>query len=371
MQKNTKKKNLSDYYTSANLTKGANSPNARTATVTDGAKGNGKSYVSSGNGTQTSAKSPSDYYGYSSSDLSFGQAAEDEIQKALDNRDYKTFLNAQIYNYNLKQQAQKYYNNSLANQGMASQGYGTSAHIGIENAYANANATALSDYYDSKKNNYLDALDRQEQAETELDNQLVTYLSNSTDQESLDKYMANYGYVQASDGKWYKANANGEADTSSPASSYIQSAYDMASNNLGGTSNAYNPGESTQYVNDATNFLNQYRSNYAGVDANGYASVDDLYNVEVGRADNKKTGTLDEVVGNELDYLKSRIATGTVENGTLFKLQRGSNKKDAYLILYLNGRFYLCSDDDREQEGYQVSSRYNLYQGPKEEIVAK
>ena len=24
-----------------------------------------------------------------------------------------------------------------------------------------------------------------------------------------------------------------------------------------------------------------------------------------------------------------------------------------------------------EQEGYQVSSRYNLYQGPKEEIVAK
>lgn len=296
----------------------------------------------------------------------------DEIEAAAHDKNYKALLDADIAAYQLKMNTQKYLRNGLAAQGLDNQGYGTSAHVGVENTAANLYAQNLENFNQAESEEHTAAIGRQEAASTESDNQLVTFLQYSDgSSESIAGYMDKYGYVQGDDGNWYKKGDDGKADLSKPASNYVQAAVQSASENATSSSVDYSSNSDDSIVSGAQSFLQNYASKYSGVNSNGYGSVDDLRKVTVGNKDNGSTDSLNNIVKNELNYLEARINTGTIADGTLFKLQRGNGYGEAYLVLYLGGKLYIVSDDDREQEEYQVSSRYNAYQGPKEEIKGK
>ena len=73
------------------------------------------------------------------------QAVTDYYNLAKEQR-YTDLLNKEIEMENSKQNALKYTQNQLANQGFASQGYGSSVQAGVYNNYANNIAKAQSDY---------------------------------------------------------------------------------------------------------------------------------------------------------------------------------------------------------------------------------
>ena len=148
----------------------------------------------------------------------------DEIQKAMSEKNYKALLQSDIAAYNLKQNSQKYLDQMLAGQGLAGQGYGTSAHIGIENSAQNLYAQNLENYAENERQALVEAQERKDAADLENDKQLYYYLTNSDgSDESIAQYMANYGYT-LKDGKWVDANGN-------EASGYVLSAIQYAKDN--------------------------------------------------------------------------------------------------------------------------------------------
>lgn len=288
----------------------------------------------------------------------------DEIQKAEHDKNYKVLLQSDIAAYNLKMNTQKYLNNSLAGQGLGTQGYGTSAHVGVENKATELYAQNLENYNQAESDALSAAQERQAQANTENDNQLVTFLQYSDGSEkSIDGYMDKYGYVKGNDGKWYQKGADGKADTTKPASNYVMAAVQSATENASANSTYGISKEESSKQADA--FINAYgvQSTTNGV------SIDDLGSLTVTAEDNKTTKPLSDVVSNELAYLKNNIKN--YQDGTLIKLGRGSGSYEAYLFIYRDGEFYLVSNDDNEQEGGQVDARYNEYKGPKVSIVGK
>lgn len=295
----------------------------------------------------------------------------DEIQKAASEKNYKALLQADIAAYNLKRQTQKYLGNELAMQGLGNQGYGTTAHVGIENQAQNLYAQNLANYNLAQADAATQAQKRAEDQSLDNDKELTSWLQGVYgDPEGVAEQMGNYGYVQDADGKWYKKDADGNPDKTRPASSYVSAAASDALRQGNAAAN-YGNQSNSKIVAGARSALQNWASKYEGVDQNGYASATDLGEASVGRLDNSGTGKLKDVVGNELKALESRIKTGTIADGTMFKLQRGGGHGEAYLVLYLDGKLYLVSDDDREQEENQVASRYNMYQGPKEELKGK
>ena len=442
-------------------------PTKPTSPATPNGAGNGNSVDSYYGGPALPEQDPNSVY-------------LDEIQKAAAEKNYKTLLQSDIAAYNLKLQTKKYLDNELAAQGLGTQGYGTTAHVGVENSAANLYAQNLENYNEANADALSDAQQRQREEEekaiaeakanaTEADNQLVTFLQYSDGSEtSIASYMEKYGY-ELRDGVWVNK------ETGEPASAYVQAAVQSAMENggsaqegqssvyfstledlkaqtyqdhaggtrtLGQSYNSemdyldwqakqgnyesgtvicvkngngdtiylrYESGKGFAFSNESAykaaieegkgkqaewngkevvettvrsskaqsayskDFLSNNKSNYSGVSSDGYDSIDALRSVKVGHKDNRQgaSDTLQNIVGNELKYIEDKIKAGTVENGTLFKVQRGGGYHEAYLILYLDGKFYVVSDDDREEAQYQVSQRYNRYDGPKEEVIGK
>lgn len=289
----------------------------------------------------------------------------DEIHEAASQKNYKALLQNDIARYNMKLNEQKYLENSLASQGFASQGYGSTAHIGVENQAANLYAQNQENYNQTEQDLLLQAQERKKADATEQDNQLATFLQYSDgSDEAISRYMGNYGYTKNEEGKWVDKDGK-------EASPYILSSVQSASEN-----SAYNK-EIPDYSNSQTDeqilggaqsALKSWVSSYTGVDANGYASVDALRSATVGNKDNTSSDKLDNIVHFELNKLAQGIANGNIKNGTLIRLQRSGGNNEAYLVLYIDGKLYVVSDDDREEEGNQVATRYNQYQGPKTTI---
>ncbi len=303
----------------------------------------------------------------------------DEIQKALHDKNYKALLQSDIAAYNLKMNTQKYLDQNLAAQGLNSQGYGTSAHVGVENQAQNLYAQNLENYNQNEADYLAEAQERKanKEAQDELElqeneKQLITYLQGTDgSDEQIAEQMSNYGYVQAEDGRWYRKDANGNPDMGSPASDYVNGMITYMKN-TGDSGAAYGSQASNKEIANAQSFLNAYG---VGRDADGnvlsYGSVSDLRRASVSAEDDSKTKAMKDVVANELDYLEKQIQGGYVKDGTLFKLQRGSGSKEAYLVLYLGGKFYIVSSSDDETEGSEVANKYNQYTGPKTEIADK
>lgn len=282
----------------------------------------------------------------------------DEIQKAASEKNYKALLQSDIAAYNLKMNTQKNLNNELAAQGLGTQGYGTSAHVGVENQAQNLYAQNLEGYNQAESDALLAAQDRQSAAGNENDNQLATFLQYSDgSEESIASYMGKYGYTKNNDGVWVDANGN-------PASAYIQAAAQSAGENA--VSPYAGLSASTPQGQKALAWLKGNQSGYSGISSNGYSTPSALAQAVVGRKDNATTGTLRLVVGDEIDAMETWINDNPqTADGTLFRLERGGGAQEAYLVLYVGGRYFIVSDDDREQAGRQVSNRYNNYQGNK------
>lgn len=304
----------------------------------------------------------------------------DEIHKALSEKNYKSLLQSNVAAYNLKKSAQKYLKNNLDAQGLGTQGYGTTAHLGIENQahnlyaqnlenYSQREADALAEAQERKRAEEETAKSKAEQEWLEEDNQLVSFLNNTDgSDEQIAEQMDKYGYVMADDGVWYRKDAEGNPDKSSPASKYVQSYAAYIKRTGENAASPYGQTASKSEVANAQNFLNAYAtSKDAEGNPTGYGSVDELKDVKVNHKDDRanESDTMDAVVGNELNELKKQINGGYVRDGTLFRLQRKSGYGEAYLVLYLGGKLYLVSTSDDEKEGGEVATKYNQYTGPK------
>ena len=301
----------------------------------------------------------------------------DEIRKYEAEKNYKALFSANIAAYNRKIQAHKYLDDSLRSQGLGTQGYGTSAHVGVENGAAQLFQQNQQDYAEAERAADAEAqtradarADKDEAALTERENQLVTFLQYSDgSDESIAKYMGNYGYTMK-DGKWVDAQGN-------EASAYVLSAIQSVQETSEGTKSQYGEVSNPKVTSDADLFLSQY--GFKTEDGNDYVHYSDfssLRDATVNAVDDSQTKKLSDVVGNEISYLEKIIAGGTVQDGTLFKLQRGSGSREAYLVLAKkdangNWQFYIVSKSDNEQEGGEVDRKYKQYNGPKEEIKGK
>ena len=317
---------------------------------------------------------------------------QSEALKAAREENYKLLLNNQMSLYNLKRNSEKNLANELAAQGLGTQGYGTSANVGLSNEYMRQLSEARSDYDEEERDlnlqqaQYEAEREEQDKAEAEQDaiesdNQLYQFLSAAGgDEEKINRYMQIYGYGKdEASGKWYKTNEDGSLNYDQPASSYLEAAI------YGATNGSTSTGEY-----DAKYALENWAANYGGFknqtdgwqqstasSNNSGFTFDELSNMKVNYHDNEygpdkddkgKERDLEWLIGDELDKMESLCSSGAVENGTLFKLVRKSDKKEAYLVLWYNGKYYLVSDNDDEQSGGQVDVKYQQFTGPKYEF---
>lgn len=146
---------------------------------------------------------------------------EDALAKAKREQNYKAYYNTAIQLYNMKNKSNKYLQNELASKGLNTQGYGTSASASVNNQAINLYSENEQNYMNKEQEITSDAIDRYNSANEELDNQLITFIANSNgNQESINKYLTNYGYME--DGnftdKWNNLNPERKA--------YIQSVID-------------------------------------------------------------------------------------------------------------------------------------------------
>lgn len=229
----------------------------------------------------------------------------DEIQKAASEKNYKALLQNDIAAYNLKMNTQKNLNNELAAQGFGTQGYGTSAHIGVENQAQNLYAQNLEGYNQAESDALLAAQDRQSAAGNENDNQLATFLQYSDgSEESIAGYMFKYGYTKNNDGVWVDKDGN-------PASAYIQAAAQSASEQSGKTS-AYS----------------KYSSLIASGKENNALSAKDLAQVA--------NPEFRDVFG--ISQITKAIQTGEIKDGTVIRFPRAIEGNQFWV--YINGMLF-------------------------------
>lgn len=146
---------------------------------------------------------------------------EDALAKAKREQNYKAYYNTAIQLYNMKNKSNKYLQNELASKGLNTQGYGTSASASVNNQAINLYSENEQNYMDKEQEITSDAIDRYNSANEEQDNQLITFIANSNgNQESINKYLTNYGYMENGNftDKWNNLNPERKA--------YIQSAID-------------------------------------------------------------------------------------------------------------------------------------------------
>ena len=135
-------------------------------------------------------------YTYETNNQGASDIYQDSIKKALDDQNYKYYFDQVLQAYNVKKNTEKQLNNELAAQGFNTQGYGTSANIGIQNAAMNTYNDLFKNYNANKLQIESDAQQRLENKNAELDNQLVTFITNSDGTDtSINKILANYGYM--------------------------------------------------------------------------------------------------------------------------------------------------------------------------------
>lgn len=247
----------------------------------------------------------------------------DEIQEAMSKKNYKALLNADVAAYNMKMQSKKYMDDMLRAQGLGSQGYGTSAHVGLENNAANLYAQNLSAYNEAEERAFEAAQTRKTEADEETDKQLVNYLMGSTGtKDSIAKYMDSYGYVQSDDGKWYKKDANGNPDKSQPASPYIQNAVLYASEASGNSDD--------QSVYNDYSFLIAPGSASKGATVNEFAF--ELTNILEG-----DTFKISEEQYEPIKNFISDLRNGNIKNGDVVHLKLFGEQ--GYFVL-INGVIY-------------------------------
>ena len=139
-------------------------------------------------------------------EMDSGVTKEDQVNEYYDlaaKQNYSALLDREIQLENAKAAALKHTQNTIAGAGFGTQGYGSSAQLGIENDYLRAMNEAQGDYQEGIQTNEQsrrsELLGLQEQSFQNVS----ALMSQTTSQDRLDELMAMYGYVDE-DGNWVK-----------------------------------------------------------------------------------------------------------------------------------------------------------------------
>lgn len=263
-------------------------------TISSGSKGNpyldilGKNYNAGTNAFNPDAKVSNDYL--------------DEYQKLADAKDYQTLLDKSVADYNLKMNTQKYLNNQLANQGLNNSGYGSSLQAGTQNAYMNLLGQDYSNYQNSVRQNYQDALSRQETASKENDEQVITYLNSATTQDQLDQVLSDYGYSDIS-----------------KAPAYVRAMYNLKSSAIANQETA----------------------------STGKIALSDLGNVAI--SSDNGSETFASKFGYELNAINNAVARGELSSGEVLRIVNGYDGTESYLRYNADGTFTIASSGDYDK----------------------
>lgn len=245
---------------------------------------------------------------------STGDVYQDELSKAAKEKNYKNFYNSAMQLYNYEQNSKKYLNNSLASAGLNTQGYGSSQMAGINNQAINLYNQNLNSLNEANATADQEALQRKEDADTEADKQLITFMSNATSLNQINQYLKNYGYV----------DDDGNVDTSK-MNAYVKSIYDQMTGEINSAST------STKTASSAISTLSSQKI------GDGDKTYSDKYSKQLNR------------ISKALEEMDS------VADGTVFCV---SDRNDANVVyfVYKDGKFSLSSKEKYDSSDNKVLS---------------
>lgn len=211
-----------------------------------------------------------------------------------------------------KQNALKYTQNQMANQGLASQGYGSSVNAGIYNQYANAFQQAQSDYnfeqagLDLEERQTIQA--QQQQNMANLDN----LINNASSPEELEKIYEQYGFgTYDEDGNFVLGNKP------EGMSQFDWTRYGLKYDQMSG------------------NNQNAYTYDITGLEGATF---------ENSKGDLKSFG--ERFTDGSYDRLKFGISQNKFENGSVIRMVGKNSNKDIVYLEYSNGQFRIVTKDE-------------------------
>lgn len=274
-------------------------------------------------------KKEKDYYDYYSEDMSQQANATQQYYDMAEQQRYTDLLNSKIESENAKNMALKYSQQQLANQGFASQGYGSSINAGYYNTYANQLAQAQSDYnFDMntmrlEEQQALNNIMSQDKAiqQTNMNNMINS--ANSINQLNKIYSEYGYGYVDENTGEfiWNEKPSN----MSNSEWTNLKLSYTIKEDNLS------TPQKATYTIENISSAI--YR------DSNG-----ELRNIGEDFEDELK-----DVIYNQ--------SQGKYKNGDVITLT--SKKGRRVTLKYNNGTFEIIDEEDNES----TSNSKNIDEG--------
>lgn len=216
-------------------------------------------------------------------------------------QEFTTLLDKEIQLENAKANALKYTNNQLANAGLNTQGYGSSANTGIYNQYLNA-LTSAKNTYDTNVNNI--NLQEQEAGNDRFES-ITTMLTQASTLEQMNNLLQDYGYGTVdSEGNF---NFNEKPEGISEDDWYqIKYYYNLQKNNIGAIDNVTTGG--------------------------AWDGTDNFYYYDSKGSFTGSTDTFSE----QANKLKARVNSGIMQPGTYVVLVNPSGNR-AYLYYGKDG----------------------------------
>ena len=269
--------------------------------------------------TEKPKKTQYDYY----TDTAKSQDQEvNEYYDLAQQQQYSELFNREIELENSKQNALKYTQNVMMNQGLGGSGYGSSANTGIYNQYMNTVNQERSDYnlgvqgLEMQRRNELNAImqnDRNAQ-QTAMNN----LIQSATSKEDLNTIFKDYGFGDIdADGNF----VFGEKPQGMSEAEWTTLQY--------------------QYKNIA-NTLDQY--NQTGT----LYTIDTIVDAQFYDHDGKLERVGKYISDKALEKLAYNHSLGTFKNGDVIKLHDGKvNDKDSTIYLtYENGQYRVITKED-------------------------
>lgn len=312
-------------------------------------------------------------------DSSSMNAYDDALAELARQGNYEAYWNKTVQLGNIQRLAQKNMQNTLKQQGIATQGAGTIAGSQLSNAYMNAQASALKDYNDTESQITEDAYNRAETAKqnqlSEYQNLLATASQNGNVSETLQKIFESNPDMD--DETRQKLNAlavaydNTNTENASRVSTFQQ--YMQLANESGNLEKWYS--ENVLNNEDLTDKEKSELQRYydaMGESSNGssfvksigldptlsmYSSADELKNTAY--AD----GVADDFIGHEIEGMTNFASTNKLSEPTLFHLH--SDRLGTNMYVYYDpskGGYYVLTKEQARQfsgNSYYVHGRNN------------
>lgn len=310
--------------------------------------------VASGSGNNNISSSSGG--GSSSNNTSNSSTNNQYYQMAID-KEYSALLNKEIALENAKQMAMKYTQNQMANQGMSTQGYGSTTNSSIANQYLNAYNNANAEYQDNVSNINMQQAQDEKAANEELYQQTVALIQGATDINQLNNYLVNQGYGHVDkDGVFVFDSKPANMDDNT----YNQLKY------LYNQQLAAHPGYNLDKVveNYTSGVGLDLKSGFDKLTAYNYKgdNIGSVKDAEVDLTTRLSDGSeirtqekAKDFLGKTWNTVKGKIESGEIQDGTAIQIY--GLAASAY-ILYSGGRIYSMSPEGYEKySGNKV--RYN------------